>query len=248
MFPDEIAAGTNERQQWFATTQWSVVLASRDSGSTSSLAALEKLCGTYWYPLYAFVRRQGYSPEDAQDLTQSFFERLLAKDYLASVDRQKGKFRSFLLASMNHLLSDERDRGRRQKRGGGAALISFDDQTAEERYQLEPVDNFDAKKIYERRWALTVLDRVLARLEAEFASPGKVALFARAKEFLQGDAAHGAYSAAAAELGMSEGALRVAVHRMRRRYGELFYEEIAHTVSGTEEIEEEINHLLACLA
>src|SRR6266576_877018 len=167
--------------QWFATTHWSVVLAAGQTNTPRSTEALEELCRTYWYPLYAFVRRKGHSSHDAQDLTQAFFARLLEKNYVAQADRERGRFRTYLLASLTHFLADEWDKTRRLKRGGGRELISFDAASAEERYRLEPVDQLDAAKLYERRWVTTLFDKVLARLENEFRDSGKDGLFSQLK-------------------------------------------------------------------
>src|SRR2546430_9901540 len=158
---------------WFATTHWSVVLAARQQTSPEAGEALESLCRAYWYPLYAFIRRRGYDSHDAQDLTQGFFTRLLEKNYLAQADREKGRFRSFLLAALKHFLSDEQDRARAQKRGGGQALISLDEQTAEGRYRLEPADVMSAEKLFERRWALTLLEQARTRLCDEYVAAGQ---------------------------------------------------------------------------
>ncbi len=234
--------------QTFATTHWSVVLTAGHDSAPGAREALETLCRTYWYPLYAYIRRRGYGEQDAQDLTQGFFARLVEKNYLEAVGRQKGKFRSFLLAALNHFLSDEWDRARAEKRGGGQTFISLDDHTAEERYRLEPVDRMDAEKIYERRWALTLLEQVLRQLEAEFAATGKRPLFEQLKVFLLDEKGVGSYAESAARLEMTEVALRVAVHRLRQRYGELFRDEIAHTVARPDEIEEEVRHLLRVLS
>ena len=236
-----------ERDQWFATTRWSVVLAAGAHDSPQAAEALEQLCRTYWYPLYAYVRRRGHEPEDAKDLTQAFFARLLEKHYLADVDPRRGKFRSFLLASLNHFLADEWGRAQAQKRGGGHTIISLDDASTEDRFRLEPVDELDAEKIFERRWTLTVLEQTTTRLRAEFVSADKVRQFEQLQEFLLGDKGS-SYADAAAHLQMSEGAVRVAVHRMRLRFRELFREEIAHTVATEGEIEEEIQHMFAVLA
>src|SRR5207245_2627952 len=161
----------------FQTTHWSVVLAARDTASPQAEAALAELCRTYWYPLYAFVRRKGHSPHDAQDLTQSFFARLLEKNYIAQADRERGRFRTYLLAALTHFLADEWDKARRLKRGGGREIISFDAASAEERYRLEPIDQLDAARLYERRWVTTLFDKVLARLERDFRDSGKDKLF-----------------------------------------------------------------------
>src|SRR5881392_45718 len=165
------------RHQSFTTTHWSVVLAARDTDSPEADAALAELCRTYWYPLYAFVRRKGHSPHDAEDLTQAFFARLLEKHSVAQADRARGRFRTYLLAALTHFLADEWDKARRLKRGGGLEIISFDAASAEERYRLEPIEQLDAAKLYERRWVTTLFDKVLARLEEEFHDSGKGELF-----------------------------------------------------------------------
>lgn len=176
-----------EKGQWFTTTHWSVVLAAGLSDSPRTEEALERLCQTYWYPLYAYVRRQGHDDETAKDFTQSFFARFLEKNYIAQVQRERGKFRSFLLASLKHFLSDEWDKARAQKRGGGQKVLSLDDTTGEGRYRLEPVDTMDAEKLFERRWALTVLDQARHRLKEEFFQGGKSELYERLKVFESGD-------------------------------------------------------------
>lgn len=232
-----------EGSQWFATTHWSVVLAAKGSNTTDATEALEKLCRAYWYPLYAYVRRQGENPQDAQDLTQGFFTRLLEKDYLAQVDRAKGKFRSFLLAALKHFLADERDKARAQKRGGGRPLISLDAQEAEERYRLEPAHDLTPEKLFERRWALSLLFAVFDRLAQDYAEAGKAELFQVIQAFLTPNDGQADYASAARRLNMKEGAVRMAVHRMRRRYGILFRQEVAHTVSTEDEIDDEMNQL-----
>src|SRR2546422_337513 len=172
---------------WFATTHWSVVLAAGDTASPRVAEALEQLCRTYWYPLYAYTRRRGYGPTEAQDLTQGFFARLLARNDLARVHPQKGRFRSFLLASPQHFLADEWDKASAEKRGGQATILSLDETTAEQRYQQEPADELTPEKIFDRRWALTVLDRAQASLKAEFASDGKSDLYEVLKILLSGE-------------------------------------------------------------
>jgi RNA polymerase sigma factor (sigma-70 family) len=233
----------------FAATRWTLVLAAAGGEPSADAAqAMAELCRIYWYPLYAYVRRRGYETHEAEDLTQEFFLRLLAKDYLADVDRQKGKFRAFLLAALQHFLANEWDRARTQKRGGGKKLFSLDAMAAETRYRVELVHNLTPEKLFERQWALTVLERVLARLQAEsFALEGRQAVFGRLKPFLTGAGDSTGYAQAAAELGMTAGAVKTAVHRFRRRYRQLLREEIAQTVAGPEEIDEEIRYLLACL-
>ena len=196
---------------------------------------------------YAFVRRQGHSADQAQDLTQEFFARLLEKHYLRAADPERGRFRSFLLASCKHFLSKERDRAKAQKRGGGRKVLPLDFEAGERRYSLEPTHEATAEKVYERRWALTLLDQVFARLRNEFDRAGKRNEFDRLKVYLTGEAAALSYREAAAELGTTEGAVKVAVHRLRRRYRELVREEIGHTVAGPDDVAEELRRLFAAL-
>ena len=228
----------------FTTTHWSVVLSAADTSAAGAQEALEKLCHTYWYPLYAYVRRCGHGPDEAQDLTQAFFVRFLEKNFLAQVNREKGRFRSFLLAALRHFLSDERDRARARKRGGGQTLLSLDAQNAEDRYQKEPADELTPEKLYERRWALTTLDRAQASLRAEFANDGKSDLYEALKVFLSGEKSELTHAQVAARLGKSTDAIRCAVQRLRQRYGELIRAEVAHTVASPGQIDEEIRHLL----
>ena len=232
----------------FTTTHWSVVLAARETASPQAGVALAELCRTYWYPLYAFVRRKGNSPHDAQDLTQAFFARLLEKNYVAQADRERGRFRTFLLAALTHFLADEWDKARRLKRGGGREVISFDAASAEERYRLEPIDQLDAAKLYERRWVTTLFDKVLARLEQEFRDSGKGGLFDALKGSLLADDSALSHAELGAQLGLTVDTVKQAVHRMRRRYRELFREEIAQTVAGSGEVEDELKHLFAVLS
>jgi RNA polymerase sigma factor (sigma-70 family) len=229
----------------FATTHWSVVLCAGDSQAPESAEALEKLCRAYWYPLYAYVRRQGYPPETAQDLTQEFFSRLLEKKQLRTADPERGRFRSFLLTVLKRLLVTEWRRENRQKRGGDAVVFSLDEQEAEGRYLLEPADQATPERIFERRWAETVLDRVLARLEEEYR---RHALgFGNLQPYLVEDKGAAPFAQAASRLGVTESALKAVVYRLRCRYGEIFREEIAHTVERPEDVEEEIRHLLGVL-
>lgn len=229
----------------FATTRWSIVLHARDD-STEARRALSTLCGAYWYPLYAYVRRQGRSPHDAQDLTQEFFARLIAKDWLGAVARERGRFRSFLLAAMKHFLANEWDRAQAQKRGGGAECFSIDETTAEGRYLHEPADIASPEKLFEQRWASALLDQVLARLREEMTAGGKAAQFDVLKGCLAGEKPQ--HAALAAQLGMSEGAVKVAVHRLRDRYRALIRAEIAQTVADPAEVDDELRHLFAALA
>jgi RNA polymerase sigma factor (sigma-70 family) len=230
---------------WFVTTRWSVVLAARDKESPQASKALETLCTTYWYPLYAFVRRQGRSPEDAQDITQEFFARLLEKDQLRPVAQEKGKFRTFLLVALRRFMANELDRAHAQKRGGGVAAIPFDTELAESRYATDSSVE-TAERIFDRRWALALLEQTLARVREEYAEVGKLHVFHELKGFLTAEERE--YREAAARLQMGEGALRVAVHRLRKRYREIFREEIAHTVSSTDEIDGEVRYLMDVLA
>ena len=232
----------------FATMHLSVVLASGDSAIPGGREALEKLCRTYWYPLYAYVRRRGHNAHEAQDLTQEFFARFLESHALRDVSREKGRFRSFLLAAMNHFLANEWKRGQTLKRGGAVSIISLDEAAAEERYQLEPATDLTPERIYERRWALTLLDQVLARLREEYVSAGKGTLFEQLKIFLSDAKGAMSYAEAVARTGLSEAAARQAVHRMRQRYRELMRAEIAHTVSSPKEIDEEVRHLFAAFS
>ena len=234
-------------RDYFATTHWSVVQLAARHDTTRAQQALSKLCETYWYPLYACVRRQGHKPEDAQDLTQEFFARLLAKDFLASVNPGKGKFRSFLLASLKHFLANEWDRARAAKRGGGRAALSLDAADAETRYRLEPIDELSADRIFDRRWAMTLLERVVQQLQGEFERDGKAALFEQLKIVLIMGKGAVSYGTVASNLGTSEGAVKVAAHRMRQRYRELLRGEVAQTVSSAADVDEELRNLFAAL-
>jgi RNA polymerase sigma factor (sigma-70 family) len=231
----------------FATTHWSVVLAAGNTSSPEAQSALERLCRTYWYPLYAHVRRRGYSPEDAQDLTQEFFARLLAKHWLSTADRNRGRFRTFLLAAFSHFLANEWHRAQCEKRGGGCEQVSWDQAMAENRYLAEPADELTPEKIYQKRWAVTLLEQVLSQLRAEHVAAGKDAFFEAAKDFLWGEKNTVPQAELAAELGLSEGALRVAVHRLRSRYRELLRAEIAQTVASPDQVDEELHELMAVL-
>lgn len=231
----------------FAATRWTVVLSARAKDSPAASVALETLCRTYWQPLYAFARRQGHAPHDAQDFTQGFFARLLEKDYLRAVAREKGRFRSFLLVAFKRYLANERERARTAKRGGGR-IVALDDGTAETRYRHEPVDHLSADKLYERRWALALLELAMTRLREDFVAAGKARDFEHLKVFLTTPKDEANLAELATALDLTAGAARVAVHRIRRRYREVFREEISHTVATTEEIDDEVRHLLAVLA
>ncbi len=232
----------------FATTHWSVVLAAKDLPATDAVAALEQLCQTYWYPLYAYVRHRGHSPEDAQDLTQEFFHRLLKKDYLAQVDAGKGRFRSFLLAAMTHFLSNERDRVRTIKRGGKLTFLPLEESRLEQRYQNGLPTAHSPGEIYERAWVFALLDKVLARLRAETAASRQGGRFEELKDVLMGEKPSAPYARLAAKLGTTEAALKMAVQRLRRRYAMLLREEIASTVPGPEDVEDELRHCRGVLS
>ncbi|MEO8428626.1 MAG: sigma factor [Verrucomicrobiota bacterium] len=231
----------------FATTHWSIVLAAGQKDSPHTAAALEKLCRVYWYPLYAYVRRRGSSPEDAQDLTQSFFARLLERDLLSLASPQRGRFRSFLLTSLKNFLADEHDRASSRKRGAGQPLISLDALDGEARYALEPADEISPDKLFERRWATTVLEQAWMRLETEYAAEGKADLFRELRRFNSAAESAPGYAEAAGNLGLPENTVKSLVHRMRRRYRTLLRAEIAHTVDDPAEIDEEIRYLLRVL-
>jgi RNA polymerase sigma factor (sigma-70 family) len=236
------------RQPAFVTTHWSVVLSAGEQDSPQRSVALDVLCRSYWYPLYAYVRRRGHSPEDAQDLTQEFFARLLTRNWVGLANPEKGRFRTFLLTAMKHFLADQWDRLKAQKRGGWQRVLSLDVATAESRFQLEPADPQTPEKAYERRWAQTVLETVFEQLRVAYAAEGKAALFAELKGSLTQARAAVPYAELAVRLKVSEGALRAAVHRLRQRYRELLRSEIAHTVAGPEEVEEELHYLFRALA
>ena len=252
MLPDEETGhdgvGGRDRSGKFPTTQWTEVLAAGRTDSPQGARALERLCQTYWYPLYAFIRRRGYDPHTAEDLTQEFFAGLFERDALSGVSQERGRFRSFLLASVTNVLRNDWDKRNAQKRGGGRRIISFDETSPEERYRSEPVDGITPERLFERRWALLLVERVLKRLEAEHASKEEHEFFEAVRPFLIEEADAAARARVAAQLKMSEGALKVALHRFRRRFGELLRREVAHTVGSQEEVEAEIRHLLDVLS
>jgi len=232
----------------FVTTHWSVVLLAGEESSAAADAALENLCCAYWYPLYAYVRRQGHAPADAQDLTQDFFARLLERKYLRMADRKRGRFRNFLLTSLKHFLINEWKQANRQKRGGGRQLISLDAASTETRFLTEPADNRSPDKAFERRWAMVVLDRVLVQLQVEFEATERGQVFGELKAFLTAEGNASSYADIAGRLGLSEGNVKVMVHRLRRRYRELLRSEISMTVSDPEVIDEEIRDLISALS
>lgn len=230
----------------FRTTHWSLVLLAGQGESLESAEALEKLCRIYWPPLYAYVRRRGYADHEAQDLTQGFFARLLEKNYLASLELGKGRFRSFMLTALNHYLANEWDRAQRIKRGGGCTFISFVGEPTEELLEGELADPLTAEKLFDRRWAERIVEETLNKLEAEF--DGKAKRFQQLRVFLVEDKGTISYDEVARRLGLSEQAVKSAVHRMRQRYRELFRAEIAHTVNSPDQIDQEMRHLFAALS
>jgi RNA polymerase sigma factor (sigma-70 family) len=235
------------RRPVFVTTHWSVVVMAGQSDTPRAQAALERLCRTYWYPLYAYARRRGHSVEDAQDLTQEFFARVLERHWLARADQSKGRFRTFLLTAMERFLANEWDRARALKRGGGRRNVPIQLDSAETRYGVEPADTRTPEQAFEYRWANALLDEVVKQLEAEFEAQGQAAAFATLKPCLVGERAAQPYAVLAAKLGMEEGAVKVAVHRLRLRYRELLRAEIANTVASDEEVDAEMRHLFNVL-
>jgi len=230
----------------FPTTRWTLVVAAGDPQRKEARSALADLCENYWYPLYAYLRRRGYAPDAAQDLTQEFFVRVLEGRYLDRADPEKGRFRSFILTSLKFFVADEGDRQRALKRGGGA-VVPVEFSSGEERYQREPAHDETPERIFERRWALSLLDRVLERLRNEFMQHGRTEHFERLKVFLLGQS-DAPYAEMASEMNTSEGALKVAIHRLRKRYRELFRQEIADTVADPAEVESELRYLASVLA
>lgn len=230
----------------FLTTSWSLVLAASDP-SDQAAAALESLCRKYWYPLYAYLRRSGHAPHDAEDLTQGFFLHFLRRQDLARVDPQKGRFRSYLLTALRHYVSDQRSHDRAAKRGGGQTPLPLDGAAAEATYCLEPGHDLTPERLFDRRWALAVLDQTLFSLRQRYADEGKEPLFDALKGSLVGGDHQPAHAETAEALGMSEGAVKVAVHRLRLRFGQLLRAAVADTVASEDEVEDEIRSLLAAL-
>lgn len=242
----QLAASPTNQQ--FATTHWSIVLSARSASSPGAAEAIEQLCRIYWPALYAYVRRTGRSPDDAADLTQAFFARFLQKQFLQEVDRRKGKFRSFLLKTLNHFLADEWRHAHALKRGGGQSLISMNTTEWETRFGEELASDATPEKLFERRWALALFDKALTRLRDESLHAGHGRQFDLLKDFLSSASDETACAEVAAKLGIGPGNLAVQVHRLRKRYGELVREEVARTVSAPFEVEEELRHLLAVLS
>ncbi len=231
----------------FHTTHWTIVLTAREKDGTAAQEALASLCSTYWYPLYAFIRRQGSSPHEAEDLTQGFFFHFLERHALGSVQPAAGKFRSFLLACLKNFLSNERERAHAQRRGSGRALVSLDSTDAETRYSLEPAEERAPEALFERRWALAVIERTMTELRREYVTAGKSELFEAFQSFLPGGKGDASRADLAAKRGVSPGAIDVAVHRLRQRFGVLLREQVAQTVSSEAEVEEEIRYLISVI-
>jgi len=247
MEPDETSKAAKGGARVFATTRWTVVLRAGGPTSEGSATALGQLCGTYWYPLYSYARRSGVPVHDAEDLTQSFFVFLLEKKAIARADRERGRFRSFLLASFKNFLSNERARQAAAKRGGGRNIVSFDELEAEHRFQAESGSTLSPEGQYDKQWAVTLLNRVMAALRAEYALVGKEPLFELMRTIVWGGKEEAGYAAVAQQAGLTEGALRVAVYRMRHRLREGLRREVAQTVATPGEVDEELRHLLAAL-
>jgi RNA polymerase sigma factor (sigma-70 family) len=240
--------GAVESQAWFTTTHWSVVLAAGQTASDAATNALNQLCQIYWPPIHAYIRRLGYNPADAGDLTQQFFARFIEKEHYRLANPQRGKFRTFLLTSLKNFLINEWGRATAQKRGGGRAIVSLEERQEEGGLQEIPVNEQTAEHIYEHAWAISLLSRVRRRLESEFAAEGKAERFACLEKFLPGEESDLTYAHAAAILRISEGTVKSDVHRLKRRYREALREEIAHTVASPAEVDEELRHLLLILS
>lgn len=238
-------SSSSQRGAIFVTTHWSVVLSAQDKSSPRSIEALENLCRAYWYPLYAYARRAGHRPADAEDLTQGFFARLLEKDYLESAAPDKGRFRTFLLVAFKRYSAGEWDRQHAQKRGGFAPIISIDQASAESRFASEPAHHLQPDVLFDRQWARTLLERTLSRLQDEYVGTGRARLFELLRSCLAGDESALSYAEIAARLDLTEPAVKMAVHRLRARYREILTAEIAETVSSPGEVGEEIRHLFS---
>jgi len=230
---------------YFVTTHWSVVLSARDPASPGSAEALESLCRAYWYPLYAYIRRLGHSPADAEDLTQGFFARLLEKDYLKAATPAKGRFRTFLLMALKRYMANEWDRQHAGKRGGFATLVPLDQELAESRFAADVVQDLPPDVLFDRQWAMTLLETTMARLREEYVTTGRATLFDYLRPCLARDESALSYAEIATQLNLTEAAVKMAVHRLRARYREVLRQQIADTVTSTEEVEEEIRHLFS---
>ncbi|MBA4148924.1 MAG: sigma-70 family RNA polymerase sigma factor [Verrucomicrobia bacterium] len=244
MTTEHTNSSTGAARDIFATTHWTVVLAAGQRHTPQSDTALEELCNTYWFPLYAYVRRRGYSKEDAEDLTQAFFARFLEKNYFDGLSAERGRFRAFLLASLKHFLANEWDKSQRQKRGGGAMHLSLDWQTADTQFQVA-ANVSSPEQEFDREWAVALLEKVIERLQSECQSEGRAGQFESLKVFLTAGKGAVPYADAARTLGMEETAVRVAVHRLRKRYRQLLTDEIAQTLCDPGQVDEEMRALFA---
>ena len=244
---DHFPGSQRPSEAQFLTTHWSLVLKAGQSDSTQATQALEELCRAYWYPLYAYIRRKGHTPHDTQDITQEFFARLLQRRYLRLADPHRGRFRSFLLTSLKHFLINEWEKANREKRGGGLTNISLAEDEAESRFATELAIEAPPDTLYDQGWAAILMTRAMAALSAEFEGSRKQMLFDRLKVFVWGDKSALSYAAMAEQLGMTLGATKVAVHRLRQRYGQLLRAEVAHTVSTPVEVDQEIRYLLSVI-
>jgi RNA polymerase sigma-70 factor (ECF subfamily) len=248
MAANDHASVANPGARVFATTLWTVVLRAGGPTSNGSAAALEQLCRTYWYPLYSFARRTGLPAHDAEDLTQSFFAFLLEKDAIARADRERGRFRSFLLSAFKNFAANERAHQTAAKRGGGKAVVSLDEMRAEDRYQHEPKNDLTPERLYDQKWAASLLEQVMQLLRTEYTTLGKGPLFDALRSVIWGGRQNGGYEQLAQQVGMSEGAFKVAVHRLRTRFKECLHQEVAQTVATPGEIDDELRHLLTALS
>jgi RNA polymerase sigma factor (sigma-70 family) len=245
---DQTQNASTEKGHWFQPTRWTIVLTAREGDTAQAKEALEQLCKTYWSPLHSYIRSRGHSREKAEDLTQAFFCHLLERNFLGAVDRKRGKFRSFLLASANYFLANERDFDHAQKRGGGQPLLSLDADEDEAVRVTEPADDLTPERIYEQEWARTLLRQALRKLRQEYAQNNKAEWFDRLKDFLEEKKSQTGYSAIAAELGMTPNTAAVTVYRMRQRLGELVRTEVAQTVGHPSEVDGEMRHILRVLS
>lgn len=243
----QVAPGV-DRGVRFDTTSWSLVFAAAEAHAPGSAGAMADFCARYWYPVYAYVRQQGYTREDAEDLTQGFFERLLANDYLRDVDRARGRFRAFLLGSVKHFLSNARDHAHAKKRGGGTIHVPIDFATADSLFEHDQNTESDPEKLFMRRWALTILDRAMHALRGDLEQEGRELWFERLSPFLTGNAERAEYAPLADELNTTEGALRVAVHRLRLRFREHLRNIVAQTVADGADVDDEIRRLIEAVS
>jgi RNA polymerase sigma-70 factor (ECF subfamily) len=248
LYPDDVS-DDSPRRDAFPTTRISLILAARGESEPVAREALAALCRSYWYPIYAYLRRLGHTQEAAEDLTQGFFARVLEKHYFDDFERQRGRFRSYLLTALKHYVANERDRDHAQKRGGAVATLSLDTvlAAAETRYRLEPSTELTPERIFEQQWALAVLARVQERLAGEEADGGRRERYDRLKVFLTGEDSDVRYRTLAEEMQTTEGAIKVSIHRLRRRFKDLLREEISHTVAHADDVGDELRHLLTAL-